>query len=92
MIQRSKRLSRYFLVCSSGFCLKTAKKLLKSGAFGVAGNEYVNYAKENRAEWAAKGESIVKDMLAKRETSATDLSAVDQDSEDQDSTVDSFSD
>jgi hypothetical protein len=41
-----------------------AKKLLDSKAFGVAGDEYLNYAVDNRAEWAAKGMTMVREMAS----------------------------
>jgi hypothetical protein len=39
-------------------------KLLESGAFGAAGDEYLEYAKHNRSEWAANGGGIVREMGA----------------------------
>jgi hypothetical protein len=40
-----------------------AKKLDECGVFGVASDECLFSAIENRREWALKGESIVKEML-----------------------------
>lgn len=48
-----------------------AKKLKECGVFGVSSDEYLNYALENRQEWEAKGEGIVKSLVeryAKKET------------------------
>ena len=42
-----------------------AKKLKDCGIFGVSSDEYLNYALENRQEWEAKGESIVKSLVEK---------------------------
>ena len=33
--------------------------------FGVSSDEYLNYALENRDEWAQKGEAIVEELKAK---------------------------
>ena len=40
-----------------------AKKLKECNVFGVSSDEYLNYAKLNRAEWEEKGQDMVKDML-----------------------------
>ena len=69
-----------------------AKKLEQSGAFGVGGREYVNYAMENRAEWASKGRKIVSDMLMKRQGSTTDLTISEANSKGQDSDCETLSD
>lgn len=47
------------------YIIPLANKLLESKAFGVAGDEYLNYAVDNRAEWAAKGMTIVREMASK---------------------------
>lgn len=44
-----------------------AKELNECGVFGVSGDEFLNYAKANRAEWEQKGEAIVAGMLKKLE-------------------------
>ena len=36
-----------------------AKRLKESEAFGVASDEYLNYAEKNRVEWQAKGHDVV---------------------------------
>jgi class 3 adenylate cyclase len=46
------------------YIIPLAKKLQDCGVFGVSGDEYLNYAKENRKEWALKGEEVVKEMVA----------------------------
>jgi hypothetical protein len=46
------------------YIIPLAKKLLDSKAFGVAGDEYLNYAVDNRAEWAAKGMTMVREMAS----------------------------
>jgi class 3 adenylate cyclase len=43
------------------YIIPLAKKLKECGVFGVSSDEYLNYALENRREWASKG----KDVLAK---------------------------
>jgi hypothetical protein len=40
-----------------------AKKLDECGVFGVTSDECLNYAMQNRLEWEAKGEQIVKEMV-----------------------------
>ncbi len=40
-----------------------AKKLDECGVFGVTSDECLNYAMQNRFEWHAKGEQIVKEMV-----------------------------
>lgn len=37
------------------YIIPLAKKLKECGVFGVAGNEYLSYALENRREWELKG-------------------------------------
>ncbi|KAL3937630.1 MAG: hypothetical protein SGBAC_007304 [Bacillariaceae sp.] len=49
------------------YVIPLAKKLDDCGVFGVSSDEYLNYAKTNREEWAREGESIVLDFLAKFE-------------------------
>ena len=39
-----------------------AKKLKECGAFGVSSDEYLNYAKQNREEWAKRGQAITEEM------------------------------
>jgi hypothetical protein len=40
-----------------------AKRLKDCGVFGVASDEYLNFALKNREKWAVKGESAVQTML-----------------------------
>eukprot|EP00523_Entomoneis_sp_CCMP467_P017696 CAMPEP_0168809860 /NCGR_PEP_ID=MMETSP0726-20121227/3304_1 /TAXON_ID=265536 /ORGANISM="Amphiprora sp., Strain CCMP467" /LENGTH=1173 /DNA_ID=CAMNT_0008861859 /DNA_START=128 /DNA_END=3649 /DNA_ORIENTATION=- len=47
------------------YIIPLAKKLKNCGVFGVASDEYLNYAVENRREWADKGEEIVARMINK---------------------------
>eukprot|EP00980_Cylindrotheca_fusiformis_P023093 scaffold10105_cov129-Cylindrotheca_fusiformis.AAC.6 len=47
------------------YVIPLAKKLQSCGVFGVSSDEYLNYAKANRDEWAREGEALVKDYLAK---------------------------
>jgi len=46
------------------YIIPLAKKLKDCGVFGVASDEYLNYAEENRKEWEVKGKSVVASMLA----------------------------
>jgi class 3 adenylate cyclase len=47
------------------YIIPLAKKLKNCGVFGVASDEYLNYANVNRNEWEAKGEDILAGYLAK---------------------------
>ena len=47
------------------YVIPLAKKLKDCGAFGVSGDEYLNYATENRKEWEAKGQAVVAEMVEK---------------------------
>ena len=47
------------------YVIPLAKKLKECGVFGVASDEYLNYALANRREWEAKGISVVKSYLSK---------------------------
>ena len=47
------------------YVIPLAKKLKDCGVFGVSSDEYLNYALENRREWAKKGEQVVARMIAK---------------------------
>ena len=47
------------------YIIPLAKKLKDCGVFGVSSDEYLNYALENRREWAAKGEEVVAAMIEK---------------------------
>ena len=51
------------------YVIPLAKKLSYCGVFGVSSDEYLNYAKTNRNEWAISGEAIVekfKDKCSKK--------------------------
>jgi hypothetical protein len=41
------------------YIIPLANKLKECGVFGVSSDEYLNYALENRREWANKGEDVV---------------------------------
>ena len=45
------------------YIIPLAKKLKNCGVFGVSSDEYLNYAQQNRAEWEAKGEDIVQQLI-----------------------------
>ncbi|CAB9503263.1 Receptor-type guanylate cyclase gcy [Seminavis robusta] len=46
------------------YIIPLAGKLKECGVFGVSSDEYLNYAVQNRAEWAERGEQLVEDMVA----------------------------
>eukprot|EP00980_Cylindrotheca_fusiformis_P001073 scaffold295_cov96-Cylindrotheca_fusiformis.AAC.3 len=47
------------------YVIPLAKKLGSCGVFGVSSHEYLNYAQNNRDEWAREGEKMVLEYLAK---------------------------
>lgn len=46
------------------YIIPLAKKLKDCGVFGKSSDELLNYAVSNRAEWEARGEQVVVEMLA----------------------------
>ena len=46
------------------YIIPLARKLKDCGVFGVSSDECLNYALQNRAEWAARGEEIVQELIA----------------------------
>jgi hypothetical protein len=51
------------LVFFDQYVIPLAKKLQSCGVFGVASDEYLSYALNNREEWQRKGREVVKQML-----------------------------
>ena len=49
------------------YIIPLAKKLKDCGVFGSSSDEYLSYAKLNRAEWEQRGEEIVAEMVSRRE-------------------------
>jgi len=49
------------------YIIPLAKKLKECGVFGVSSVEYLTYAEKNRAEWFAKGNEVVEQMVQKRD-------------------------
>jgi hypothetical protein len=47
------------------YIIPLAKKLKDCSVFGVASDEFLSYAMDNRNEWEAKGEKIVVDMKSR---------------------------
>jgi hypothetical protein len=47
------------------YIIPLANKLKDCGVFGVSSDEYLNYALDNRREWATKGEAVVESMVEK---------------------------
>jgi len=47
------------------YIIPLTKKLKECGVFGVSSDEYLNYALENRREWANKGQEVVERYKAK---------------------------
>jgi 3'5'-cyclic nucleotide phosphodiesterase len=45
------------------YVLPLAKKLKECGVFGVSSDEFLNYAEQNRSEWAERGQEIVADLI-----------------------------
>jgi len=46
------------------YIIPLSKKLKDCNVFGVSSDECLNYAIRNRAEWEARGEDIVAEMLS----------------------------
>ena len=55
------------------YIIPLAKKLQECQVFGVASDEYLNYAYANRREWESKGRNIVDCYLARYEDRHGDL-------------------
>ena len=47
------------------YVIPLAKKLKECGVFGVSSDEYLQYAQNNRKEWADKGHQVVEEMVQK---------------------------
>jgi 3'5'-cyclic nucleotide phosphodiesterase len=47
------------------YIIPLAKKLKDCGVFGVASDEYLNYAVRNRKEWEDRGREVVDEMVEK---------------------------
>jgi hypothetical protein len=45
------------------YIIPLAMKLKSCGVFGVSSDEYLTYARQNRAEWEAKGEALVVQLV-----------------------------
>lgn len=45
------------------YVIPLAKKLRDCGVFGVSSDEFLDYATDNRLEWASKGREIVEEMI-----------------------------
>ena len=45
------------------YIIPLAKKLAECGVFGVSSDEFLSYAMKNRAEWEARGEDVVREMV-----------------------------
>ena len=46
------------------YIIPLCKKLSQCGVFGVASDEYLNYAEQNRKEWVSKGKEVVAEYAA----------------------------
>eukprot|EP00980_Cylindrotheca_fusiformis_P017709 scaffold5563_cov94-Cylindrotheca_fusiformis.AAC.2 len=51
------------------YVIPLAKKLDRCGVFGVSSDEYLNYAKANRDEWAREGKALVEEYVSKYNSS-----------------------
>ena len=47
------------------YVIPLAKKLEQCGVFGVSSDECLNYASQNRLEWEARGQDVVKSIMEK---------------------------
>ena len=47
------------------YIIPLAQKLKECGVFGVAGDEYLNYAQINRRKWEMEGADITAEMVAR---------------------------
>jgi 3'5'-cyclic nucleotide phosphodiesterase len=45
------------------YVIPLAKKLKECGVFGVSSDEFLNYAEQNRLEWAERGQEILADLI-----------------------------
>jgi class 3 adenylate cyclase len=45
------------------YVIPLAQKLKSCGVFGVSSDEYLTYARQNRAEWEEKGEALVEQLV-----------------------------
>jgi 3'5'-cyclic nucleotide phosphodiesterase len=45
------------------YIIPLAKKLKECGVFGVSSDEFLNYAEQNRIEWAERGQEIVAEFI-----------------------------
>eukprot|EP00428_Durinskia_dybowskii_P029192 CAMPEP_0170238374 /NCGR_PEP_ID=MMETSP0116_2-20130129/18941_1 /TAXON_ID=400756 /ORGANISM="Durinskia baltica, Strain CSIRO CS-38" /LENGTH=108 /DNA_ID=CAMNT_0010489185 /DNA_START=339 /DNA_END=665 /DNA_ORIENTATION=- len=61
------------------YIIPLANKLKECGVFGVSSDEYLNYALENRREWANKGEEVVQKYIQKYCMTEGDDAAEDKD-------------
>ena len=46
------------------YVIPLAKKLKECGVFGVSSDEFLNYANQNRAEWAERGQEVVANLVS----------------------------
>jgi hypothetical protein len=56
------------------YVIPLAQKLKSCGVFGVSSDEYLNYARQNRAEWEEKGQELVDKLVMKMETEGASAS------------------
>jgi 3'5'-cyclic nucleotide phosphodiesterase len=59
------------------YVIPLAKKLKECGVFGVSSDEFLNYAEQNRAEWAERGQEILAELINEVTESAEDRDNVD---------------
>jgi hypothetical protein len=53
------------IVFFDGYIIPLAQKLKDCGVFGVAGDEYLQYAVQNRSKWEEQGQHEVNEMVLK---------------------------
>jgi hypothetical protein len=55
------------------YIIPLAKKLETCGVFGVSCGELLDYARDNRSEWAVKGRDIVKENVLRMNSNSRDM-------------------
>jgi len=63
------------------YIIPLAKKLKDCGVFGVASDEYLNYAVQNRQEWEVRGMEIVSEMTEKVNNLWADIEEASEESD-----------
>jgi uncharacterized membrane protein len=59
------------------YVIPLAKKLKECGVFGVSSDEFLNYAEQNRSEWAERGHEILSSLINEVAVSAECSDSID---------------